>query len=203
MKKLLMPVCCAALLAAATAEAKTLVAYFSVPETTAAPVNREEENSVVTVGGQVLGNTQYVAQLIAREKHGDLFRIEPQVPYTTDHAELVAQARAEQRRRARPDLKRRVGDLSRYDTVFIGYPIWWSDLPMIVYSFLEQHDLKGKTVIPFVTHGGSHLAGTPATIAKLLPGSRVVADALCLDRDDVEQTATAEVAGWLKALDLK
>ena len=150
MKELLMLVCCTALLAASTAEPKTLVAYFSVPETTAAPVNREEENSVVTVGGQVLGNTQYV------------FRIEPRVPYTTDHAELTAQARAEQRRRARPDLKRRVDDLSRYDTVFIGYPIWWSDLPMTVYSFLEQHDLKGKTVIPFVTHGGSHLAGTPA-----------------------------------------
>ena len=71
---------------------------------------------------------------------------------------------------------------------------------MAVYTFLETNDFAGKTVIPFVTHGGSRLAGTPDAIARALPGARVVKNALCLDRDVVEQTAVREVNKWLSAL---
>ena len=199
MKKIVALALCLAALTVQAACAKTLVAYFSVPETDRAPVTREEENSVVTIKGEVLGNTQYVARLIAQRTGADTFRIEPAVPYTTAHAALVAQAREELRRNVRPTLKGAV-DLSKYDTVFLGYPIWWADLPMAVYTFLETNDFAGKTVIPFVTHGGSRLAGTPDAIARALPGARVVKNALCLDRDDVEQTAAREVNKWLSAL---
>ncbi len=196
MKKIIALALCLAALTASAASAKTLVAWFSVPETDRAPMSRDEDNSVVTVNGEVLGNTQYVARLIAESTGADTFRIEPAVPYTTDHAALVAQARAELRRNARPTLKGSV-DLSHYDTVFLGYPIWWADLPMAVYTFLETNNFRGKTVIPFVTHGGSRLAGTPEKIARALPRARVVRDALCIDRDDVEEVAVREVDKWL------
>ncbi len=196
MKKIFALALCLAALTASVASARTLVAFFSVPETDRAPVTREEENSVVSVGGEVLGNTQYVARLIAERTGAELFRIEPAVPYTTDHAALVAQARAELRRNARPALKGKV-DLSSCDTVFLGYPIWWADLPMAMYTFLETNDFRGKTVIPFVTHGGSRLAGTPEKIARALPRAHVVRDALCIDRDDVEEVAVREVDKWL------
>ena len=201
MKKIFALALYLAALTASVASARTLVAFFSVPETDRAPVTREEENSVVSVGGEVLGNTQYVARLIAERTGAELFRIEPAVPYTTDHAALVAQARAELRRNARPALKGKV-DLSSCDTVFLGYPIWWADLPMAVYTFLESNDFRGKTVIPFVTHGGSRLAGTPEKIARALPRARVVRDALCIDRDDVEEVAVREVDKWLASLGL-
>ena len=202
MKKLVLALILAASLVNIAA-AKTLVAYFSVPETATAPRTKAEEDSVVTVNGRVLGNTQYVATLIANELKADLFRIEPLVPYTTDHKTLVAQAREEQRRNTRPALKHTVSNMAEYDTVFVGYPIWWADLPMAVYTFLESHDFAGKTIIPFVTHGGSRLAGTPRTIARILPSARVVRDALCLDRDDVEDVAAREVPAWLASLGLK
>ena len=199
MKKLLALALCLAAFTAQTACAKTLVAYFSMPETDRAPVTRDEDNSVVTVGGVVLGNTQYVARLIAQATGADTFRIEPETPYPTDHGPLVAQARAELRRKARPALKNTI-DLAQYDTIFLGYPIWCADLPMVVYTFLESGDFRGKTVIPFVTHGGSRLAGTPAKIAKAVPGAKVLRDALCIDRNDVEETAAREVPAWLKSL---
>lgn len=203
MKKLILSLAflfCAAAACAAPG-GKILVAYFSVPETdNAGNMTREEENSTVVVGGRVLGNTQYVAQLIAEKTGADLFRIEPAVPYTTVHEDLVNQARQEQRQNARPALKEKVKNMEQYDTVFLGYPNWWGGMPMIIYTFIETHGLKGKRIIPFMTHGGSGLSGTPAKIQEALPESRVESDALSIYRDDVQETAPDEVSRWLKRL---
>ena len=124
----------------------------------------EEANSTVVIDGQVLGNTQYMAQVIWGTANADILRIEPAKPYPTDHATLVAQAREEQDQDTRPAIKGSVANFDRYDTVFVGYPIWWGDLLQILYTFFDTYDFSGKTVIPFSTHGGSSFAGTPATI---------------------------------------
>ena len=181
-------------------ESKVLVAYFSMPETTN-PNNMttEEANSTVVINGEVLGNTQYMAQVIQRTTNADIYRIEPQNPYPTDHTTLVAQAREEQDQDTRPAIKNAVSDFDRYDTVFIGYPIWWSDLPQILYTFFDTYDFSGKTVIPFSTHGGSSFAGTPATIQSLEPGAKML-DGLTISRNNI-QDAEQEIVSWVNGLD--
>ena len=185
---------------AQSGESKVLVAYFSMPETTN-PNNMttEEANSTVVINGEVLGNTQYMAQVIQRTTNADIYRIEPQNPYPTDHTTLVAQAREEQDQDTRPAIKDAISDFDSYDTVFIGYPIWWSDLPQILYTFFDTYDFSGKTVIPFSTHGGSSFAGTPATIQSLEPGAKML-DGLTISRNNI-QDAEQEIVSWVNGLD--
>ena len=185
---------------AQSGEAKVLVAYFSMLEPTD-PNNMttEEANSTVVINGEVLGNTQYMAQVIQRTTNADIYRIEPQNPYPTDHATLIARARDEQDQDTRPAVKDAVSDFDSYDTVFIGYPIWWSDMPQILYTFFDTYDFSGKTVIPFSTHGGSSFAGTPATIQSLEPGAKML-DGLTISRDNI-QDAEQEIVSWVNGLD--
>lgn len=177
--------------------AKTLVVYFSVPETTN-PVNmtKEEDNSVVVIDGEVLGNTQYMAFVIQQNTGADLFRIEPEIPYTTNHAELVELAKQEQVRNERPAILNRIENFENYETVFIGYPIWWTDMPMILYAFFDSYDFSGKTIVPFSTHGGNGFAGTPNKISGLEPGA-TIAEGMTVSRD-VIQDAEADIVNWLR-----
>lgn len=180
---------------------KTLIVYFSMPETTNPDnMTTEEANSTVVIDGEVLGNTQYVAQLIQENTGADIFRIEPQTPYPTDHETLVDLAKEEQERSARPELAANVENLDQYDVIFLGYPNWWSDMPMILYSFLESHDLSGKTIVPFNTHGGSGFSSTINTIAQLQPNSIVNRDGFTVYRNSVQDSAD-DVAAWLKEHD--
>jgi len=179
---------------------RTLITYFSMPETDD-PNNmtEDEENSTHIVNGTVLGNTQYVAHLIQERIGAGLFRIETANEMPLDHETLNDQALGEQEGNARPELKAQVSNLDEYDTVFIGYPIWWYDLPMPVYTFLEQHDFTGKNIILFSTHGGNQLAGTVETITGKLSGSTVLQNAFTISRDDMN-SAEAEVGTWLDGL---
>jgi flavodoxin len=182
---------------------KALVVYFSMPET-ANPNNMtsEEKNSTVIINGKVQGNTQYVANLIQENTGADLFRIEPEKPYPTDHRTLVDLAKEEQNNEARPKLAANVKNIDQYDVIFVGYPNWWGDMPMILYSFLESVDLSGKTVIPFNTHGGSGFSDTINTIAELQPGAAVNKKGFTVSRDTVQDCAE-DVKEWLKELKLK
>jgi len=183
-----------------TTDTTTLVVYFSLPETTASDnMTREEDNSVVVIDGEVLGNTQYVAYVIAENTGADLFRIEPKMPYTTNHTDLVAQAKEEQNTDARPELVANVENLDQYDTVFIGYPNWWGDMPMILYTFFDSNDFSGKTIIPFNTHGGSGFSSTVSTIAKLEPDAAVNEDGFTVSRDNVQEAAP-DIVAWLTRL---
>ena len=179
---------------------KTLVVYFSLPET-ANPNNmtQEEANSTVVINGEVLGNTQYVAYLIQKNTGADIFRIEPKTPYPTNHKTLVDLAKAEQNNKARPELAAKVESLEQYNVIFLGYPNWWGDMPMILYSFLENHNLSGKTIIPFSTHGGSGFSNTINTIAALQPNANVIKNGFTVSRDTVQNSAD-DVAGWVKKL---
>ena len=136
---------------------KILVAYFS----------RADEN--YNVGTIEKGNTQIIAEYIASEIGADMFHIETVTPYPASYKECCDAAKQELADKARPEITGNV-DLSQYDTVFLGYPIWWGDLPMAVYTFMERYDWSGKTVIPFNTHEGSGTAGTYDKIAATLSG---------------------------------
>ena len=180
-----------------------LIVYFSMPETDNPDnMTREEDNSAVVINGKVLGNTQYVAQLIQEMTGGGIFRILPQKPYPTNHRTLVDLAREEQEQDARPAIAGKIENLATYDTIFLGYPNWWGDMPMILYTFLEQHDLSGKTIIPFCTHGGSGFSRTIQTIQGKQPGATVIRDGYSLSRSRMER-APSGVAAWLTEIDLK
>ena len=189
--------------AAEAAGKKPLIIYFSMPETdNPNNMTREEDNSAVVINGKVLGNTQYVAQLIQEMTGGDLFRILPQKPYPTDHRSLVDLAKEEQEQDARPAIEGKIENPGAYDTIFIGYPNWWGDMPMILYTFLEQYDFSGKTLIPFCTHGGSGFSRTIQTIQDKQAGATVIRDGYSLSRIRMER-APSGVAEWLKEIGLK
>ena len=176
--------------AAAEKEGKTLVVYFSMPDNV--------DTSTVTVNGEILGNNQYMAQVIQETANADIFRIEAAVPYPTDHAALVDQASKERDENARPVIKETIENFDQYDTVFVGYPIWHADLPMILYTFFDSYDFSGKTLIPFGTHGGSGWAGTPATIERLEPNANIL-DGLSISRNVIED-ARGQIEDWVREL---
>lgn len=140
---------------------KTLVAFFS----------RNGEN--YAVGHIEKGNTHIVSEMIAAETGGDLFHIDPVTPYPDDYQKCTEMAKSEQEGNARPSIK---GDIAveDYDVVFIGYPNWWSDMPMPVYTFIEKHNWQGKTVIPFCTHEGSGLSDTEQKLKAACKGATVL-----------------------------
>ena len=181
---------------------KNLVVYFSMPETTDPDNMMEEEaNSTVIIDGEVLGNTQYMAYVIQETVGADIFRIEPETPYPTDHDELVDLASEEQSNNARPAIKNTIENFDTYENIFVGYPNWWGDMPMILYSFFDKYDFSGKTIIPFNTHGGSGFSGTISTIKELEPNADVL-DGKSISRNDI-QDAEQEIVDWVNSLDLK
>lgn len=184
-------------------DATTLVVYFSMPETTD-PNNMttEEANSTVVINGEVLGNTQYMAYVIQDTAGANIFRIIPETPYPTDHDTLVDQARDEQDEDVRPAIRDEIpsDEFAQYDTVFVGYPNWWGDMPMIMYTFFETYDFSGKTIIPFNTHGGSGFSSTRNTIRALEPNA-VVDDGLSISRNNI-QDAEQQIVDWVNTFNL-
>ena len=173
---------------------KILVAYFS----------RSGENYNVGVVSE--GNTARLAKEIAAQTGGDLFEIVPVVPYPSGYDETLPIATAEQTNNARPEIKTTVTDFRQYDTIFIGYPIWWGDLPMILHTFMESYDFTGKTVIPFNTHEGSGQSGTQSAIAGKLTGAKVL-QGLAVQGSAAQKLAEpygsdATVKTWLDGLGL-
>ncbi|XVV10178.1 flavodoxin [Actinoplanes sp. CA-131856] len=176
---------------------RTLIAYLSAPETDDPDnMTADEENSTHVVDGKVLGNVQYLAQLIAARTGATTFRIETAEQLPRDHQTLEDLALRWQEQGVLPDLKALIPNLGDYDTIFIGYPIWWYDLPQPMYTFLEKHELGGKTVALFSVHGGSRLSGTDETITQRLADSTVVGNAFTISRDDMD-SAEDEVNSWL------
>lgn len=177
-----------------------LIAYFSVPEDVdTSGVDAVAGASIVVKDNEIYGNTEYVARIIQETAGGDLFRIETAAEYPLDHDPLVDQAADEQDENARPELKNHIEDLGQYDTVILGYPNWWADLPMPVYTFLEEYDFSGKTIIPFVTHGGSGFSNTRDTISELEPDAAVSDNTLSLSREDVADSEE-EIRQWARSL---
>lgn len=146
------------------------------------------------------GNTQQMAQIIAEQTGGDLFEIAPATPYTEDYDELLDIAQQEQAEEARPALAAEVENWDSYDTVFVGYPNWWGDAPMAVYTFLESYDWAGKTLVPFNTSASSGFGRSLEGIAQSAAGATVL-EGLALTEGELpdEQDRVTE---WLGGLGL-
>ena len=179
-----------------------LIVYFSVPEDIDTDgIDADAGASVVVKDGQVMGNMEYMADVIQQTVGGDLFRIETVQEYPLDHDPLVDQAAEEQDEEARPELAAQIENLDQYDTILLGYPNWWGDMPMPLYTFLEENDLSGKTIIPFTAHGGSGFSNTVSTIAELQPDAEVSDDGLSIPRNEVAD-AEDEISSWAAGLGL-
>lgn len=173
-------------------ESKILIAYFS----------RADEN--YGVGVIEKGNTEIIAEMIAEETGGDLFHIERETAYPVEYDACTEEAKQEKENDARPALAE---DFSpdEYNVIYLGYPIWWGDMPMPVYTWLEAHDFVGKTIIPFCTHAGSGLSGTGENIqdicadAEILEGFEISGETAQNDQDE----ARTELLTWMENLDVK
>ncbi|MBR0030807.1 MAG: flavodoxin [Treponema sp.] len=185
-----------ALLAATSAfaqgKSKSLVVYFS----------RANEN--YGVGTISEGNTAILAKMIASKNGSEIFEIVPEKAYPKNYRECTNVAKDEQRKNARPAYKGDI-DTSGYDTIYIGYPIWWGDLPMVCYTFLEKHDLSGKTIVPFCTHEGSGLSGTDGNIKRLYKNITMKTALVMRGATAQNQRKDAEkqIDEWLKKLGVK
>ncbi len=128
-------------------------------------------------GGQyrtvAVGNTEKVANQIAEATGGTLFKIEQKTPYAVDYQTCIRQAKADQQAKVRPQLVTLPESLDGYDEIYLGYPNYWGDMPMAVYTFLEAFDWRGKTIHPFCTHEGSGLSRTEEKIASTCKGAQV------------------------------
>lgn len=179
---------------------RTLIAYFSVPETDDPDgMTQDEENSTHVVDGKVYGNTQYVAMLMAEGLGADLFRIETAEELPLDHQTLIDRAVEWQDSDARPDLKELIPNLDDYDTIIVGYPIWEYDMPMPMFTFFEQHDFSGKNVYLYTTHDVSGLSGTLEKVTGMLPDATVSENTFDISRSDMDDSE-ARVSEWLDSL---
>ncbi|MBQ7824270.1 MAG: flavodoxin [Bacteroidaceae bacterium] len=175
---------------------KALVVYFSVPETDG--VDASSGASRIIANGKVMGNTQYIASVISEVTGSDLFEIKTVHTYPGSHKALIDTAKIEINNKARPKLATHIKNLNDYDTIFAGFPNWWYDMPMPLYSFFDEYDFSGKTIIPFCTHGGSRFSGAIKTIRKLEPKASV-SDGYSIPRDRVSE-AKPDVLNWLKRI---
>lgn len=123
------------------------------------------------VGNIKIGNTHKVAMEIARQTNGTLFEIKPVKPYPDGYQDCVDVAKEEKTNNTRPAIKGKVENMAQYDIIYLGYPNWWGDAPMPVYTFLESYDLTGKTIYPFATHEGSGLGRSEEMLKEVLPKS--------------------------------
>lgn len=176
-----------------------MIAYFSIPETDG--VDMVAGASRVVVDSEVLGNNQYIAQLIQQTVGGDLFRIETVQEYPGTHDPLLEYAYNERAENARPELASQIENFDSYDVIFLGYPNWNADLPMPLYTFLEEYDFSGKTIIPFTVHGGSGFSRTIQTIQDLQPNAAVEENGLSISRNNV-MDAQSDVTDWLDGLNM-
>lgn len=170
---------------------KTLVIYFS------------RTGEQYTVGMIDKGNTAIAAEMIAEKTGADLFEIIPADDhYPMTYRELTDVAKKEQNENARPEYRGSLPDLSQYDTIFIGAPVWWGDWPMIMYTVFESNDFSGKKLVPFSTHEGSGLSGFDRKLASSCPDSEILTGQAFRGNDcqNDKQGVESKINGWLKDL---
>ena len=191
LKKGIVTMFAAAALTGISAAEKSIVVYFS----------HTGEN--YAVGNITEGNTAKVAKVIAAKTGSIIYEIKEAKPYPVNYRACVDVAKKEQRDRARPEIAGQLPDLSQYQVIYLGYPNWWGEAPMVVYSFLEKVKLDGKTIIPFCTHEGSGLGSTARKLAEAFPKAKVEQNGLGLRGVTAQRDAAATekaVAEWLKTL---
>lgn len=176
------------------AEGKILIAYFTAAENSG--VDAVSSASYSMINDEAVGRLRAIADMIQAEAGGDLFSIQTSVVYPADGGELIDYAAREQEEDARPELTSHIEGLDEYGTIFVGFPNWWADLPQALYSFFDEYDFSGKTIIPFNVHNGSRFSGTIETIQELEPEATVITDGFTVNERDVPNAA-GDVADWL------
>jgi flavodoxin len=146
------------------------------------------------------GNTRLIATQIARARNATLFQIMPTAAYPEDYEAQVAQAEDERQRGYEPPLQATVPDIQSHDTVFIGFPIWGMTAPSVIRSFLSKHDLSGKILVPFITHGGYGPGSSLAMIREHAPRARLVRE--FVKQCDQERETLQEVTQWLANIEV-
>lgn len=157
-----------------------------------------EAGNVLIVYFSQTGNTETVANIIHDNVGGDIVKLETTEAYPSDYDELVDYAQQEQQEDAGPELSTVIENIEQYDTIFLGYPNWWGDMPMAIYTFLDTYDLSGKTIAPFIIHGGSGLSGTPENIQEEELNASVT-EGLAIDGDEASDSSE-DVVEWLNSL---
>jgi flavodoxin len=147
------------------------------------------------------GNTKVIAHQIRRAVKADLFEIEPAASYPEDYEQTVAQAVHERDSGVRPPLKANVTDIRAYNAVFLGFPIWGETAPPVIRSFLSQHDLSGKTLVPFITHGGYGPGRSMAVVKEHAPRASVLTP-FVMEADQERRTLT-QVSRWLSGVNIR
>ena len=175
-----------------TNSSNALVTYFS----------RSGEN--YQVGYVNKGSTEIVAEMISLEINSNLFKIEPVVPYPIDYHEMLDVSKNETATNARPEIKYTIDDFDKYDTIFLGYPIWNGTCPMIIRTFIESYDFKDKTIIPFSTHAGSGLGSSVSVLksellnARILDGFSILGTKVQNDKEGVRM----QIKNYIDGLDI-
>lgn len=202
MKKLTVLILTFALCAAAFAQgaSKTLVAYFSFPITGGGEAADASSGASVVPNSGGTGNSEFIAQTVAKAIGADLFKIDTSNHYPRDYTKVFDVTSAEQHKNIKPKLTGRVANMAQYNTVIICCPVWWYKMPLAVQSFLDEYDLSGKTIYLAVSHGGSRSGGIEREIAAE-PKATVSSNILTVSRSE---TARSEkrIADWAKGLGL-
>lgn len=163
----------------------------------------ESQTKSLVVYFSATGNTKAVAETLAGASGADIYEIVPEQPYTSDdlnYNDRSSRSTAEQNdKNARPAISGGVTNIEQYDVIYVGYPIWWGDMPRILYTFFDTYDLSGKTIAPFCTSGGSGLSGTPGTIADLESGATVL-DGLHIGSSSANNSQS-KVNEWLASIE--
>lgn len=170
-----------------------LIAYFSEPLPDGVDANTSA--SRVLVNGDLYGSVEYMAAVISEVTGGDMVKIQTAIPYPDNFDDLAAQADNERQNDIHPELANHIENFDDYDVVFVGYPIWWYQMPMAMYSFFDEYDFAGKTLIPFSSHGGSGWSGTVDDIAGMEPQATLV-DGYSISRNNVASSENG-IREWL------
>ena len=165
---------------------KKLIAFYS----------RADENYVNgTVKMLRVGNTQVAADIIKKLTDADIFKIESVKPYSENYQNCIKEAKIDLQNNARPELKKYPDSIQDYDVIYLGFPNYWSTMPMAVFTFLEHFDFSGKTIYPFCTHEGSGMGSSLSDIKKLCP-TAVIKNGLAIYGSQVHQAETA-IKKWI------
>ena len=144
------------------------------------------------------GNTKYIAEKIHNTVGGDMFQIETVVPYPADYNETAyGVAKKQHEENTKPKLKDN-GDVSGYDVIFVGTPAWWYEMAPAVKTFLSENNFEGKTIVPFITHGGGGKYSIAEDMGKLAKGARVLKPFVVANRGD--SGVQEKVDEWIKSL---
>ena len=175
-----------------TGEKKILTIYFS-------SANTVDATSSATPYFDGVASTEYLAQYINKKVGGDIAKIIPVKDYPEDYNGTADTAKVENDKDERPEFQKLEVNPEDYDVIFVGYPMWWYTLPMIMYTFFDTYDFSGKTIIPFNTHAGSGDGGTYDEIQKFEPKATVL-DGLAVSGSSADK-ADSDIDKWLESLD--